>query len=1109
MRSVSLVTVVWSVSASTHEFSPRAVDPSLPSTTPNADHIAEAPASSPAPLGLLNVFLPGTGAAPSCCTDVLASSAASGFHVLGLSYEWCSKSVAATAAWCEENAPGDCGCQGRVHASVCEGGDFSPLLNVSAASSIVGRLGSALAYLSKTWPEEGWGAFLQPSCAGSSGGSAPCVAAVAWEKIVLSGHSQGAGHAAWLGKLRYSVAGVAPLSGPEDTNASCSWASGPEQATPAHRFVPLAHAEEGSIAEIRANWQAMGLGGGAGGGRGWPGCEVEVGAANATAGGWEGCALLTSVRPAIDFEKLRPEHCSTAVDVFTPKAAAGKKSGALYSLGVWPWLLRTATKALPVVTGPSCNFFVSFASGSDGAAGTLSAPFKTLAHAAYLPTAGGRTICLRSDGLHRLSGPLYVNSAMSSAARPLAISGYGPDIAAGLGRPILSTGVMVGPFAPDPVASERLRKSVPLPGSRGGGSANTGQAVWSAPVPSGVPRPSVMWSETGAWLQRARHPNKAPADGYSRYMGAASTLRYSAPLVPVNADGTWPAVDATGFRINASDFGWVPPGGLHRLEEVQLLHFHSWTAFWSNVSKLDLAAQELKFTQPTRTSVGQWAAQGGRRFLLENVREALDEDGEWYWDEGEGKVFLVVNKDEVTGQQSASPLYAVAENPGSTSLIQLLSNAAFTTLVDLELRHAAVGERVDQYYTQSAAIRITQSSNVSISRVRVSACGGCGILGVSAVSGLSVLDSAVESVGADGIAFSNSGNVTDVIVNNSFVNDTARVILGQPGGIRLKGEARISATFNTVSHTPYAGIMVGWQTGMTRAASAARSAAGDPIFTVEHNLVTDYGLGVLSDFGGIYLSAGSTCIDSKPAPTCWLPTRVRFNEVRNGTRFDYGAMGIYMDEQVSGVEMDSNVLWGAQDQAVYFHCGADNRFANNIAVADCWGKPYLNDKVLPAMCNAGGNPTWPDMRGVIGFAFERNVVLVDASEGVKTGVDYGHSDTRNASFSGNVYWSVSPPTAAMLKAAPMWPNASQAVQKRGVTGVDWATWQRSGNDVNSTIANPLFRNWAARDFTLAPRSPALARGFVPFDTAAAGCSNNPFEPAAGTVVGPEKVPLQV
>jgi hypothetical protein len=37
-----------------------------------------------------------------------------------------------------------------------------------------------------------------------------------------------------------------------------------------------------------------------------------------------------------------------------------------------------------------------------------------------------------------------------------------------------------------------------------------------------------------------------------------------------------------------------------------------------------------------------------------------------------------------------------------------------------------------------------------------------------------------------------------------------------------------------------------------------------------------------------------------------------------------------MDEQVSGVLIENNLLQDLEDQGVYFHCGSDNIATNNI-----------------------------------------------------------------------------------------------------------------------------------------------------------------------------------
>ena len=58
----------------------------------------------------------------------------------------------------------------------------------------------------------------------------------------------------------------------------------------------------------------------------------------------------------------------------------------------------------------------------------------------------------------------------------------------------------------------------------------------------------------------------------------------------------------------------------------------------------------------------------------------------------------------------------------------------------------------------------------------------------------------------------------------------------------------MSVTHCTVGHNPYAGIMIGWQ-------QITDATQKDTIFDIGHNEVHNYGMGTLSDFGGVYLSS--------------------------------------------------------------------------------------------------------------------------------------------------------------------------------------------------------------------------------------------------------------
>ena len=392
-------------------------------------------------------------------------------------------------------------------------------------------------------------------------------------------------------------------------------------------------------------------------------------------------------------------------------------------------------------TDESCQVFVAVNGSDDNSGTSVSSPFKTLQRAIYYgdPTKQtDRTICLRA-GIHRLSTTVSVSGNSAHQGRGLTISTYPPDIAAGLGRAQLSGGIVVGPFtkkspsdawltAAPPAASHHrpsimwmhqetkcqatlrsecstdsvrahspfshepcnicaghLQRELKLAGCTHAeieAYCSSSQDIsWSSARTTLPPRTDEMW------LQRARLPKANPIDEWNRFTGDASTYRYAGPLQQPSASKVWPEIDHTGFKYNLSD----PITGLYREDEVQALHFHAWTAFWSNVSSI--ANGELKFRTPTNTAVGQWSRQGGQRYLLENVREGMTGPGDWYWDSGRSEVNLI----PPPGLSDATSVFATA---AQLETLMQITSASHVTLRDIEFLHADVGDRVDKYYVR-------------------------------------------------------------------------------------------------------------------------------------------------------------------------------------------------------------------------------------------------------------------------------------------------------------------------------------------------------------------------------------------------------------------------
>ena len=136
----------------------------------------------------LVVFLPGTGGTPFFYREFLQYSASLGYHSLGLMYPN-SRSV---ARLCNFEEPQNPDCPRDVRLEIIDGSDRTDLVEVDRPNSIENRLIMAIAYLQENEPSEEWGQFLHTD------------SSLAWDRILICGHSQGGGHAALIAK-RHAV----------------------------------------------------------------------------------------------------------------------------------------------------------------------------------------------------------------------------------------------------------------------------------------------------------------------------------------------------------------------------------------------------------------------------------------------------------------------------------------------------------------------------------------------------------------------------------------------------------------------------------------------------------------------------------------------------------------------------------------------------------------------------------------------------------------------------------------------------------------------------------------------------------------------------------------
>ncbi len=202
-------------------------------------HVAVAPLG--AGVGRLFVHLQGTGGKPANSLLVLRQAGTQGLHALGLAYP----NVPTVDSLC--SASSDAACYEKVRLEIIDGTDRTPLVNVDRTNSIENRLVAALTALAAQYPAEGWGQYL-------------AAGVPRWDRVVISGHSQGGGHAALMARDRL-MARVCMFASPKDTssffNAPAAWQT-TVHVTPTDRYYGFNHQQDSQATTLR-NWAALGL----------------------------------------------------------------------------------------------------------------------------------------------------------------------------------------------------------------------------------------------------------------------------------------------------------------------------------------------------------------------------------------------------------------------------------------------------------------------------------------------------------------------------------------------------------------------------------------------------------------------------------------------------------------------------------------------------------------------------------------------------------------------------------------------------------------------------------------------------------------------------------
>lgn len=474
----------------------------------------------------------------------------------------------------------------------------------------------------------------------------------------------------------------------------------------------------------------------------------------------------------------------------------------------------------------------------------------------------------------------------------------------------------------------------------------------------------------------------------------------------------------------------------HNREDVDVLVFQSWTMARLRIGDVDMANRTVRFAKPTLSAVWYFAMNAGHRYIVENVREALTEPGEWYLDRRSGRLTYI----PVPGER---PDRAEVWAPRLEYLLDLKGDPDTGRWVDhivlrgLTFEHTNWVTPPEGYQFPQAEVSIPAA--IRATGVRNSRFEGCVVrrIGHYAISlGVGCQRNVIEGceitdMAAGGVKLGMEWEETKPERVSGY--NTVRDCLIAHGGRMHPAAVGVwigRSPGNVIAHNEicdlyYTGISIGWVWGYAPVKQYPT--------TIEYNYIHDIGQGVLSDMGGTY-SLGQN-----------MGSVQRFNVFRDIESFSYGGWGIYFDEGTYGMLAENNLVYRCSSAGFHQHYGRENIVRNNIFA-------FNRDSQLMRT----------RAEDHLSFTIERNIVYWET--GPLLASNWQGSNYR---FQNNLYWRVG--------GGPI-----------DFAGASFEQWQAKGQDQGSVIADPLFVAPKKGDFRLRPGSPAEKIGFVPFDYSRAG-----------------------
>jgi hypothetical protein len=468
-------------------------------------------------------------------------------------------------------------------------------------------------------------------------------------------------------------------------------------------------------------------------------------------------------------------------------------------------------------------------------------------------------------------------------------------------------------------------------------------------------------------------------------------------------------------------------------QDALIIFYHNWdntrkriTGFSKQNSSVYTVGEGMKPWNPLNNKT---------RFFVENFKNALDTPGEWFLERTGYLYYIPQEGATIENTSFFAPVlkeFIVIEGDNSTG--KKVENIRFENLVFEMAGYVTPpggNEPAQAASPVEAVVTLDFANNITFQNCEIAHTGTYAFWFRRACSNCIVNQTYMHDLGAGGVKIGETtirpvlNEITNnITIDNNIIRNGGHVFPCAVGIIIFNASDN-KVTHNEIADLRYSGISVGWVWGYAPSPSKRNM--------IEFNQIHHLGWGELSDMGGVYTLGASE------------GTTVSNNVIHHIYSFDYGGWGLYTDEGSFGIVEENNLVYACKNSGFHQHYGKENIIRNNIFA--------LN---LRAQLQA---TRVEEHRSI---SFTNNIIFFD-----KGSLLSSNWHKFNLLTDYNCYWD----------------TRTKDVRFNDMT---FTEWKKTGKDVNSIIADPLFVNPEAFDFRFKKLSVAGKIKFVPFDYSKAG-----------------------